>query len=374
MKNLLSILIVLPFMAVAQKPFSINGNVKYLKNGDKIYLAYTADAKQLFDSALVNNGFFKFNGTISEPASAYLFLNINPYVTRPKSGEELDMLSFFVEPGQLNLSATDSLQNSVVSGGPINADYVKLKALAKPFDEKNKSLSARYTKLSEEPQQDKKAMEGIAEAYSKNELEKLAIKRSFVQKNPPSYLTLQLLLELMDNAEYLSEVKKSFNALHPELKATALGKSLAEKISASEKTAIGVTAMDFEQNDVNGQPVKLSDFKGKYVLLDFWASWCGPCRQENPHVVAAFQKYKDKGFTVLGVSADKDKAAWVKAIADDQLAWTQVCDLTGDNPVLRQYNIEGIPSNFLIDPTGKIVASALRGDALEKKLKEIFTK
>jgi peroxiredoxin len=139
--------------------------------------------------------------------------------------------------------------------------------------------------------------------------------------------------------------------------------------------AIGAIAPDFTQNDVNGTPVSLSSFKGKYVLIDFWASWCGPCRAENPTVVKAYNKFKSKNFTIIGVSLDKPegKADWLAAIKNDGLNWTQVSDLKfWSNEVALQYAVQSIPHNFLLDPTGKIIAKDLRGNDLDKKLTEIF--
>src|SRR5690606_23321862 len=128
-------------------------------------------------------------------------------------------------------------------------------------------------------------------------------------------------------------------------------------------------------NDTTGKPVSLSDFRGQYVLLDFWASWCGPCRAENPNIVKAFNKYKDKNFTVLGVSLDakEQNAAWLAAIKKDNLTWTQVSDLKGwENEVAKQYGIRAIPQNYLIDPSGKIIAKNVRGGALERTLQGIL--
>ena len=136
---------------------------------------------------------------------------------------------------------------------------------------------------------------------------------------------------------------------------------------------IGDIAPDITMDDVNGKPFSLNQLKGKYILVDFWASWCGPCRRENPNVVAAYNKYKDKNFTVLGVSLDDDKSAWLKAIKDDQLVWQQVSDLKGwQSTAVALYGFDGIPYNVLVDPQGKIIAASLREEALDEKLSEVL--
>jgi peroxiredoxin len=155
--------------------------------------------------------------------------------------------------------------------------------------------------------------------------------------------------------------------------ATTPGQQIQDSIDFAGQPAIGSMAPDFTQNDTAGHPVQLSSFRGQYVLIDFWASWCRPCRKENPHVVEAFHRFKDKGFTVMGISLDKTKEEWIAAIGKDSLTWTQVSDLKGwNNVVAETYGVRRIPGNFLLDPEGKIIATNLRGNALQNKLEEIL--
>ena len=197
--------------------------------------------------------------------------------------------------------------------------------------------------------------------------------KNFVKEHPTSvvsaYITLYQLASQVDETELDSIVSKF---------PTDLGKSeyvvkLKELIAEQKKTAIGVVAPDFTMNDADGKPVQLSSLRGKVVLLDFWASWCAPCRQENPNVVKMYQEFHPKGFEILGVSLDRTKEDWLKAIKDDNLGWIHVSDLQyWQNAAARLYGVNSIPQSFLLDKDGKIIAKGLRGEKLAAKLKELF--
>ena len=227
---------------------------------------------------------------------------------------------------------------------------------------------------------DQQKSEAFAKENSKTEkaieAQEASVNKKFIQDHSGSYLSLNVLESYAYGADYV-DIAPLFNGLSATIQGTDAGKKFAERLPKLKAVALGATAPEFAEADTSGKVISLSSFRGKFVLIDFWASWCGPCRHENPNVVKAFSHYKGQNFTIIGVSLDRPgaKDKWLAAIHKDGLTWTQVSDLKfWDSKTAGLYAVRGIPQNFLIDPNGKIIAKNLRGEDLDNKLEELFGK
>jgi len=374
-KNMIMAMALLPLLASAQStPFSVTVKLPKLKNDWKAYLIYQQDDKRIVDSVVGKDGVWSFKGAIAEPVKAYLLLDHTG--AGPQLNRTADLTGVYLEKGKIEVTGTDNVKQATLTGGAINKEYVLYKAqVLTPTQKVIDSLDAAFLAASAEKKNDAAFREGLMSTANQALEERGKLKVTYIQKHPDSYVSLDALLEVANEDNDDEKAEPLFKALSAKVQATKRAQKLAGMFEAQKAIAIGAMAPEFTQNDVNDKPVKLSDFKGKYVLLDFWASWCGPCRQENPNVVKAYNKYKDKNFTVLGVSLDRPdkKDAWVAAIKKDSLEWTQVSDLQfWENAVAKKYLIRSIPQNFLIDPNGKIISKNLRGEDLDKKLEELF--
>ena len=273
------------------------------------------------------------------------------------------------------VSFTACAQTTPPDRSKVEEDIQRLNESIAPIVEKIQALMEEYQSAAGEKANDEAFLEEIESRYDVLQKELHSDYLSFIKNNPNSYVSLMIIQELLQQAEDPSEYSAMLKKLHPEIQNSEEGIALTNHIEALKITAIGSVAPNFTQNDPNDKPISLSDFKGKYLLIDFWASWCGPCRKENPNVVKAYHKYKNENFDILGVSLDNpgNKEAWLNAIAKDQLTWAQVSDLNGwKNAVAVQYSIFSIPQNLLLNPDGVIIAKNLKGKELSAKLAEIF--
>ena len=323
----------------AQSGYKVTGTVEGMPDGKAIIATVNGSSLDTLAKADVKNGSFEFTGNVSEPTGAYIMVigqrGAIPFM--------LENANITVNAGQAGLTVTGS------EGQKIYDQFMAI----------NTTTQQEAMKLQQEYQAangDQAKMQAVQEAYAKLMTDAQAKETELIKANLDSYVSTFVIVSGMGQMEY-EQLKERYNLLGEKAKASAQGKAIAAQIAKLESTAIGQIAPNFTITTPEGESISLYDIKGKVKLIDFWASWCGPCRGENPHVVEIYKEYHPKGLEIFGVSLDNNKEAWVKAIADDGLVWKHGSDLKGWQSAPAQlYSVSGIPHTVLLDENNKITA------------------
>jgi peroxiredoxin len=423
-KLFFALLSLAPMISAAQGSFHIKGTFSDGGSQGKVYATYSRP-EMVIDSVVVQNGHFEIDSKTLPEFPAMLTLSYSKYSKGPRNREN-QTLFLFLDAEELHMEITSDFREAKITGSklyeqmqqyveyikvpgeqlgimPVNGIIVlgQLRSGSIKAPGEQQAQTAPVTK-SDSLINERMRIEKIANEDRNNRLQvRKMLQMKYIESHPDSYFSLVALKEIAGVYMNTAEIEPLYLKLSDRLKQTSSGTAFAARIQAEKSNPTprvdigaeirkalarskegpasrfksGEEAPDFSLQSSDSKTIKLSDFRGKYVLIDFWASWCVPCRKENPNVVEAYKKYKKKGFEVLGVSLERptDREKWLEAIKKDKLQWTQVSDLQlFDSPVVKQYGIQAIPQNYLIDPQGKIVAVNLRAEALQEKLAEIF--
>jgi S1-C subfamily serine protease len=354
----IAVLFLLTSYVQAQLKFTIKGKITGLPDSTEVTLHPDNVQSEPITKVISKKGSFTFKGSIKEP-SIYM-------LTYSGSSQAL---ALFLEGGQYKVDANyGEFFTAKVQGGKIQSQY---KSFQQQFDPLFIQMDAISRQINDPVYSAQKDSLYVTLRSVITEIDQKTDEYVEVEKN--SFVSPLLLLFVYNFFQQPEPLENRYRKLTEPVKKSYYGRMVGKIIEDLRIGAVGSEAVDFQQADTSGTMVSLSSFRGKYVLVDFWASWCGPCRMENPNVVQAYEKFKDRNFTVLGISLDRSKEAWMQAIKDDRLNWTQLSDLKfWSNEVARMYKISSIPQNILIDPNGVIISKNLRGEDLLNKLQELL--
>ncbi len=360
--------------------YTINGEVKGFEDGTKVYInKQDENGFTKIDSTVVKGGLFEFKNSKAPEVDLYFIeLDTTKMFMYPMVLEKGEIKFTFDKEKPQEAKVIGTKNNDLMTS--YNEEASKIQKEIMDFQQQNQM------KFMEAQQKgDQAAMQSISDEMMSLQNKYVDQNKNFISTNKDSYISLLLLTQLaMSDALTTEEIKNYYNAFDASVKDTKKGKEFSDNLkkieenekehaAKQEKVAIGKKAPDFTANTPEGKAESLHKNLGKVTLVDFWASWCGPCRKENPNVVALYNKYKAQGFKVIGVSLDKEKENWVKAIADDKLDWLQISNLKyWDDEIAKEYAIDAIPATILLDANGTIVAKNLRGAELEAKVAELL--
>ena len=355
--------------ANAQKKYTISGTINPSENNSKIFIIeYSNEVKIIRDSTTIKNGKFEFKGNIKEPD----FLTL----TLDKSGESFG-LPFVLEEGKIVIVFDkENIEKSKISGTSNNniyqqyiKDYRIISTKIRQFEKDNNDK--RQTAIKNK---DTLALNNVMDKYWLIQNEFFTLRKKFIDNNPRTFVSLILIKNSIGYPSFdIEELNKNYESIDKSLLETKLAKKIKKSIDAYYATSIGQPAPEFEGISPKGRTISLKKSLGKVTILDFWASWCGPCREENPTLVALYKELHEKGLNIISISEDIDDLKWKQAIEEDGLIWNHVSNLTTTkNSIKEQYNVREIPVIYILDEKGIIIAKNLRGEELKAKIKELF--
>ncbi len=343
--------------------YTVKMNIKNLKQDAKVIMQKREQGKWIKkDSVVLKNGQGELKGHVDGPGLYYFTMKkFNAY------------MPVWVENSNITINGDlKNLRHLDIKGSKSQSEFDAYADSTKRFTDKERLLGVKYSQA--RARKDEKTMKDLEDLYNQIEKDRTDYMLGYVKRHNKSVVSPYIILSNSYGLS-LDQLEAAANSIDPSLAKNKDLIYLKKRVATLKRVAIGQPFVDFTLNDVNGKPLSLSSVvkTHKYTLVDFWASWCMPCRAENPNVVKAYNAFKDKGFTVFGVSFDKDHDKWVAAIKKDGLVWPQVSDLKfWSSAAGKLYGVQSIPHNVLIGPDGKIIAEDLRGDALSNKLKELL--
>ena len=354
----------LAMISCKQEGYKINGEIEG-STDQMVYLQLVKDNELVkHDSTMMKNGKFTFKGSVDVPDMVAVEFSLK--------GERILM---FLENSVITIKGnTDNVMASSITGSKTHDILLDFNNQQEEKAKKLMEINFRYQSAAQDGLLTPALEEELRNEYMAENDKLTSFIKEFVKQNNQSVVAAYITLNHLFSALETESLDSIVTAFPKEIQASPFVEMLNEQLSVQKSTAIGQPFIDFTQTDPAGNNVSLSQYVGqKYVLVDFWAGWCAPCRKENPNLVNIYAKYAPKGFEIFGVSFDRERDSWLGAIENDKLTWPQVSDLGGwENPVAKLYGIMSIPSNVLLDKEGKIIAKNLRGEELEKKLQELL--
>jgi thiol-disulfide isomerase/thioredoxin len=346
----------------------------------KIKMTYFLGQKMVTDSsAVLENGWMVFKGKVDEPLLANLSIPENPAlkIAFPGGSVPGPYLNFFLTNEEIEITGNaNTIYSAKVVGGKANKDWSSIKSQEMELE----GASWKAIKMLSENRDDKALAATAARLFQEKNSKRSQLQKEFIATNPNSLVSMYFLSEMINTLSY-EELQATYDKLGKEYKQISYGKDLGNKLQNLQKTAVGKTAIPINKKDINGNVLTLEALKGKYVLLDFWGSWCGPCRASHPHLIELYGKYKDRGFEIVGIadergkSLEENKRTWKKAIAEDGMTWLQVLNNEDQEvyDVVNAYAITAFPTKLLLDKQGKVIFRTVgSGREIDEQLKKIF--